>query len=40
MRAPAPSSGFWKGVAVAVPLSVPLWAGIIYAARYLWQALS
>ena len=40
MRAPAPSSRFWIGMAWAVSLSAPLWAGILYAARQVWQVLS
>lgn len=31
--APQPGGRFWRGVAIAAALSVPLWAGIIYAVR-------
>lgn len=33
MPAPRPEPGFWCGVAVAVALSLPLWAGIIWTVR-------
>lgn len=33
MSAPRPDPGFWRGVAIAAALSLPLWAGILYAIR-------
>ena len=33
MPAPRPDPGFWRGVAFAIALSLPLWAGIIFAVR-------
>lgn len=33
MSAPSPDPGFWRGVTIAAALSLPLWAGILYAIR-------
>ncbi len=33
MPAPAPHPRFWLGVTVALLLSVPLWAGLVFAVR-------
>lgn len=33
MSAPRPDFRFWRGVTIAAALSLPLWAGILYAIR-------